>query len=355
MAEKRGNKGEWSEIYVFLKLLGDKELYAADADLNKIEDIFYPILALFRTEHSKVTEYNINGNIRVVDSDGNEITSVPIADFKKNADALLEKIKTSKETTFSCPSIETFLKKINCTTIAQGSTRKKDIVIKVHDMRTGKTPELGFSIKSFLGGKPTLLNASGATNFQYAIEFKEGVVPDLNHLNSIEPSELFAYLKDNSTLSFSKVINPAFNANLMLIDTALPEIVAEMVYNRFFNSLYTVKDLVESLKEKNPLGYPAGDNPFYAYKIKRFLTDVALGMTPAKPWKGEFDATGGIIVVKKDGDVLCYHIYNKNEFENYLLNNTILEQAGRTKHGYGKIYQEDDNYFINLNLQIRFF
>jgi len=30
-----GNKGEWSEAYVFLKLLGDGKLYAADQNLKK--------------------------------------------------------------------------------------------------------------------------------------------------------------------------------------------------------------------------------------------------------------------------------------------------------------------------------
>ncbi|MBD3211216.1 MAG: HpaII family restriction endonuclease, partial [Candidatus Lokiarchaeota archaeon] len=29
-----GNKGEWSEIYVFFKLLADGKLYAADGDLQ---------------------------------------------------------------------------------------------------------------------------------------------------------------------------------------------------------------------------------------------------------------------------------------------------------------------------------
>ena len=40
----RGNKGEWSEIYVLLKLLHDKLMYAGDENLNTIQDIFYPIL-----------------------------------------------------------------------------------------------------------------------------------------------------------------------------------------------------------------------------------------------------------------------------------------------------------------------
>ena len=32
-----GNKGEWSEIYALFKLLGDKQLFAGDAELNKVE------------------------------------------------------------------------------------------------------------------------------------------------------------------------------------------------------------------------------------------------------------------------------------------------------------------------------
>ena len=32
----KGNKGEWSEIYVFLKLLADGKLYSADENLEII-------------------------------------------------------------------------------------------------------------------------------------------------------------------------------------------------------------------------------------------------------------------------------------------------------------------------------
>ncbi len=33
-----GNKGEWSEIYTFLKLLSDRKLFPGNAHLSKIED-----------------------------------------------------------------------------------------------------------------------------------------------------------------------------------------------------------------------------------------------------------------------------------------------------------------------------
>ena len=32
-----GNKGEWSEVYALLKIIADKQLFAGDSDLNKIE------------------------------------------------------------------------------------------------------------------------------------------------------------------------------------------------------------------------------------------------------------------------------------------------------------------------------
>lgn len=44
----------------------------------------------------------------------------------------------------------------------------------------------------------------------------------------------------------------------------------------------------------------------YAYKIKQFLLAFALGMTVSSPWDGCFNANGGYIVVKKDGDVIGY-------------------------------------------------
>ena len=34
-----GNKGEWSELYVLLKLLAEGRLYAADDEVKRIEDM----------------------------------------------------------------------------------------------------------------------------------------------------------------------------------------------------------------------------------------------------------------------------------------------------------------------------
>ena len=44
------NKGDWSEFYALLYLLGTKKLYAADEDLEKLEELFFPILNIMRNE-----------------------------------------------------------------------------------------------------------------------------------------------------------------------------------------------------------------------------------------------------------------------------------------------------------------
>ena len=64
--------------------------------------------------------------------------------------------------------------------------------------------------------------------------------------------------------------------------------------------------------------------------------------------------TGGIIIVKDDGDVVCYHIYNRNEFQEYLFNNTRLEQASISRYKFGNFYKENNKILFKLNLQIRF-
>jgi hypothetical protein len=75
---------------------------------------------------------------------------------------------------------------------------------------------------------------------------------------------------------------------------------------------------------------------------------------PSKVWTGQYDATGGYLIIKENGDVLCYHIYNRNEFEDYLFNNTKLDTASSSRHDFGTIYEENGELYFKLNLQIRF-
>ena len=152
-----------------------------------------------------------------------------------------------------------------------------------------------------------------------------------------------------------KIDKPIFANNLILVDSLLPEIISNIVFEYFSSNNTTMLDLLSIIEKRNPLNFDTSNNHmFYSYKVKRFLTDVALGMMPSIVWTGKYDATGGYLIVKDNGDILCYHIYNRNEFENYLVNNTKLETASSSRHQFGKLYEEKEALFFKLNLQIRF-
>lgn len=354
----KGNKGEWSEIYTLLKLLGDKRLFSGDADLNKVEELFYPIIKIIRNESGDNYEYELKGDLIFISRSKRELR-VPVETFKEWASFLLRKIKESTGA-FKVLEIEDFLNSINCNALKAKSTKKTDIRIVIHDLRINQQVELGFSIKSQLGGDSTLLNAGKTTNFVYQIENLKTTSVDIKRINSITSKSkikdrLAEIKKLGGDLNFRNLSNGIFKNNLVLIDSLLPNIIAELVKVFFTSNFSTIKDLSGEINQRNPLNYDKQfSHSFYEYKIKRFLTDVALGMMPSKVWTGVYDATGGYLIVKENGDVLCYHIYNKNQFEDYLFHNTKLETASSSRHDFGTIYQDNNQLYFKLNLQIRF-
>tara|TARA_R110002049_G_scaffold213973_1_gene385483 strand:+ start:1326 stop:2024 length:699 start_codon:yes stop_codon:yes gene_type:complete len=226
--------------------------------------------------------------------------------------------------------------------------------------KINQQPALGFSIKSQPGSPSTLLNAGKTTNFIYNINDASLTKNEIEQINSIGTrskimDRITQIQSKGGTFEFVKTEKQIFSNNLILIDSLLPEILSQIVFDFYSSEFSHLTDLVNSTAEKNPLKFDIeNEHKFYEYKIKRFLTDAALGMMPSQVWTGKYDATGGYLIVKKTGDVLCYHIYNKNEFEDYLLNNTKLDTASSSRHGFGEIYEENGQLYFTLNLQIRF-
>ncbi len=355
-----GNKGEWSELYTLFKLAADGRLYAADENTNKIDNIYYDILKIIRSQKDDNWQYIRNGNIKVVsERTGTEVARIPISEFEKNADILLSSIKAvkSKDGSFGVPVIESFISKIKCNTTKAKSSDKSDITLMVHDVKTGSDPILGFSIKSQLGSPSTLFNASGATNIVYSLSGHTLTAAEKDRFHEIKYfKDKFEYLDALGTdVSFEKIDNDVFNANLMLVDTQMPKIIGKTVEDFYRGKANTVAALTELCIEDNICNISnKNKNVFYPYKIKELMTDIALGMMPASPWNGNYEATGGYIIVKEEGEILCYHIYNRNEFREYLFKNTRFDTPSKTKHHFGVIEESNGKQFLKLNLQIRF-
>ena len=91
---KTANKGEWSEFYVFLKLLGDGQICAADSDLQKIKDLCFPLVKIIRKENDSVKEFiNNSPIIRILEGKSqNCLLELPVDEFKAKAEILLSEI-----------------------------------------------------------------------------------------------------------------------------------------------------------------------------------------------------------------------------------------------------------------------
>ncbi|MFZ3102063.1 MAG: HpaII family restriction endonuclease [Desulfitobacteriaceae bacterium] len=371
-----GNKGEWSEIYTLIKLLTDGKLYAADENLEKIRDVFYPIIKVLRNETGKREVYYqvkhendkdieirdelLDGSIMITVENQDEKILIPISEFKKYSELLLEKIKNSRGSSFFIEEVEGFLKDIKCNKLKAPSKDKTDIQMVVHDLNTGMSPSLGFSIKSMMGNPSTLLNTSNATNFIYEIV---GTKLNKNQIEVINAIDTKRKVRDRLKLIFEyggdiryfDLENVVFKSNLQMIDSNLPIILAEMVKLYYCGTSSDTIDLLATLNQKNPCCFSKEtEHPFYQYKIKNLYTDIALGMTPTTVWKGRYDATGGYIIVKESGEVVCYHIYNRNEFQEYLVKNTRFDTPSVTKHRFANVFEHNGKAFIKLNFQIRF-
>ena len=356
----RGNKGEWSEFYAFLKLLTDGKLFNADANLAILEDNFYVILKIIRDETGGRRSYDIsrgNGEVIMIDEVEGSSSVINIEDIKSKVAAIFEEMKSSKDTTFQILSAETVMNDLHCSQIKASNEKKADLVIILHDKKSPTFPELGFSIKSMLGSPSTLLNASGATNFTYKIvetNSADPVVASGVHEFSVREKSAHIY-ETGGSLEFVEMDNVGFKMNLRNIDSNFPEIIAEIIKYYYIGRATKVDDLVDYISEDEDFCKKFDLNKRQlVLKVKRFLSAIALGMTPKKEWDGYASAHGGYIIVKENGEVVCYHIYNRDQFEEYLFRNTKLDTPSTGRHKFGSVYTEKGENRIKYNLQIRF-
>ena len=162
-------------------------------------------------------------------------------------------------------------------------------------------------------------------------------------------------LSKRSELKFSRIEAETMYYNLKVLDSDLPDLVAQMLLNFYTNR---TSSLAENLKEtyENELSYKENDIDILGYeiKLKRFLVAILLGMFSGKKWDGKYTSNGSIII-KKDGSHVVFHIIKLDFLENFLFQNIIFDTPSSTRHRFGSVYKElDGKYYFKLNIQLRF-
>lgn len=350
-----GNTGEWSELYALAFLLANGGTYGADKDQNRKDDLFYKVLKIIFAEKvgkEKMT-YEIDNEVIDIYAGNNKVGSIKVQKIKGILKRMFDSLSSKNVgRAFPLEAGSEMMQILQKEVIKASSFDKKDLDLVILDVKTNRpSPEIGFSIKSQLGSPSTLVNASKATNFTFEILDKDMGIP--KKLPSLHPKNV----KDNINLLlssgyniiFNKVDSDIFQSNLSLIDSNLPSYIAKLLLSYYSRGASSLSNLVD-------LSFPSSDkqNKQPVHKIKEFLSIMALGMMPNTDWNGILTSLGGFLLVKKDGDVLCYYLYNLEDFQEYLLNNTKLDTPSTTRYGIGQIIKEENRFYIKLNLQVRF-
>lgn len=384
----KGNKGDWTEVYVLIKLIAEGKLYQSDINLSKDTGNVYEIIKGYKSEQSYDLEFERDTHIRLsklVNENKFLIGEFEVSYFENLSKILLDGINNGKGRSFSIDNILKDFENFEIEKIKANSSSKADIKLRIYDHRLAKETDLGFSIKSLLGSKSTLFNTGYGNSFIYKIDdklketvqsfnertydpskFKQGKISKITYrLNELH--------KFKCNINYKEIESRQLWKNLKMIDGDLPEILSYALYYRYKNSERSLKKVSDILEEKDPLNFYDGaksEQKLYEYKLKKFLAESAMGMTSETPWLGEYDSFGGVIIAKKDGDLVCFHIYDFNLFRNYLLNNTVFEQPSTgedennpgnrsnkknvKKYFYGWLVKSDESLEFKINLQIRF-
>ena len=339
--EYTANKGEWSESYTFLKLIADEKIKLCDENLNSINKEFNIL---------KLSTLNINKELNIP-LDKKKITQSDIDKFK-------EEILNGEGNSFEIKFAEKLFKQIKVELRKGGNAKQKsDILISLAN-EAFKNELVGFSIKSYLGSAPTLLNASTKTNFIYEIlDFDEKDLKEINNINTKNKiRDRLKLIKSKGYLiNFVKVEDKTLQHNIRKIGKDVDEILSSCLLNSYLeeNSKKKISNLYEIFKK-----YKNNDDSYFDIqkdKIKELLISSMLGFIPGSIWDGTFSAKGSIIV-KDDGNLVMFHIKeNLEDLKNFLFENIKFDTPSTSRYKQGLVYKSASNSFqINLNLQLRF-
>jgi DNA (cytosine-5)-methyltransferase 1 len=351
------NKGEWTELYSFLKIINDKKLHLSDKKLHINNNIDH-----FNV--TKVTTLNIsescylqeNDFVLVKNEDTGSKKKIKVSEFIN--DDILKRLAESIRNggrTFIIPEFSLIQNKLGISIVNGGnSNQKADIVLDIHNNKISKQDE-GYCIKSYLGSKPTLLNASGNTNFIFEIlNLKPESIDVVNSINTRTK------LKDRiekihhlgGSFKFCKIETESMRYNLSMVDSLIPEIMSKMLLEFYLNRTNSVQANLENIfNEGNTF---CTDLLSLQVKVKRLLVSVLLGFFAGEKWDGNY-ISNGTIVVKETGEQVGFHIIDKKSLEEYLFENIKFDTPSTTRHRFGSLILENDRkIYFKLNMQLRF-
>lgn len=372
------NKGEWAELYVFLKLLGDGRLYAADEHLNKKPTSYLEVLDILREEiEGLITRYSTQGEPGYIEIYQNDelMLQVESREFLSNANSFFYYLKDEdkrlpRKGAVGAPEwLERFCDEILIEKPKSPAVRswgdfggKTDIVIVLRDARNSLITTSGFSIKSQFASPPTLYNAGTSSQLVYRLDgMNDKIAGEFN--NAMTDQGKRDWTRAIGILAGYKIDpvyvgpkNPTLSNNLQFIRESMERLLAEVYKQGILidRAHCGIDEITQIIAKKNPLDYR--DEVLYEKVMKDFLFASFSGMTASRPWDGIEQVNGGYIVVLDNGDVLCYHANDREAFRDYLYRQTYLEYVSCKKYNWGYAERgKHGEWLLPVNASVRFY
>ena len=365
-------KRELGELYTFFRLLADGQVNMGTASAQIKENDLRPIAMIQRIEHDGARRYYIEQNdVRIVFGEIEkrtnlfvaktdvEETSFPREDFDAAASMILSSLKSqSGEEIEVCDELEGFLDTVRIFDLEAKTEDRTDISIAFWHP---EAPLTGFSIRCRLSPMNPLLDGGRTANLKLEQSGVKFAVPTVNKVNALpeSPNEVMERMlmieRLGGVLKYNDVADKVFRCNLLMIDLHFPRMLSEMVRLMHLDGITRINELVEHIKEINPLKIKdelINKHGYYEHKMKQFLLALALGMRPAKIYNGTDSAIEGMLMTNGDGIVLCYHKSDSQTFADFLFQNTRLEKGPLEKDKYGFLERENGTYYFKLNVKI---
>jgi len=309
----------------------------------------------------KEYHYSSQNNEIIVSENNGVTTKVEVKWFDGIIHKLFQDILENPDRTFNLVTAEELLRKLKCTNIKQNSQEKSDLNGIVIDENIWQDVEAWFSIKSSVWWPSTLLNASKHTNFKFKIiGLNKDIFKDIaeNYIDgpSSEIKKVIKAIYENWwKLEFCKWGNSGvFEDNLLKIDSFMPDIIWE-VLKSYYRWLWSkLLDIVPTIKDYPKFVENWLTEANIILNLKKLLIAVASVMMPNTPRNGFKTWAKWYIIVKYDGNLVGFYIYNEDEFWEYLINNIKLDTPSTSRYWIWVPTFEDEGAFLYLNLQIRF-
>ena len=350
MTSPSANRGEWSELYAIGYLITRGGGFAADEYTKLDKSIFYKVLQIVdNPTGTSETIYRLQDEEVEIHQNGVAVIRIKKENIAPKVSRLFQDLlKQSDSAAFELASGQELMRLIRKDKMSASSALTADLHLVLEDLETKtETPKKGFSIKSEIGSPATIFNASHSTGLTYKIIGK-GVPKTFEKVSAVK-TNVKELVRNGFSLEFEGFDSQTFEKSLKNIDSNLPTYLATLLLAYTYSRTTQIDKICA-------IAFPESeqDSGIAVQKIKKFLSASSMGLKAATEWTSYPEDFGGMLLVKRDGDVLFYYLYNMRKFEEYLFKNLRFETPSASKHGFGQVYKDGDEYFFKLNLQIRF-